>query len=97
VLTIRCRRLSMFRKNWRRRLEELPTRRKSQVRDRPSRLENERWSDAHLLFGILVSAVPNWQRLKDSRLVAPRLLIGRPNLARKCRFEVGIPPASRRE
>jgi hypothetical protein len=25
VLTIRCRRLSMFRKNWRSRLEELPT------------------------------------------------------------------------
>lgn len=30
------------------------------------------------LEGILVAAVPNWQRLEDSRLVAPLLLIGRP-------------------
>jgi hypothetical protein len=27
------------------------------------------------LEGILISAVPNWQRLKDSRLVAPLLLM----------------------
>ena len=87
MLTIRCRRLSMFRKNWRRRLEELPTEESRRFVIAPA---DSKTSDGAMLIscleGILVSAVPNWQRLKDSRLVAPRLLIGRPNLARKCRF-----------
>lgn len=77
----------MFRKNWRSRLEELPTGKSRGFVIAPA---DSKTSDGAMLIscleGILVSAVPNWQRLKDSRLVAPLLLIGRPNLARKCRF-----------
>jgi hypothetical protein len=77
----------MFRKIWRDRLEELPTEESRGFVIVPA---DSKTSDGAMLIscleGILISAVPNWQRLKDSRLVAPRLQIGRPNLARKCRF-----------
>jgi hypothetical protein len=51
VLTIRCRRLSMFRKNWRRRLEELPTEESRRFVIAPA---DSKTSDGAMLISCLV-------------------------------------------